>query len=134
MRVMALLTALALVLAGCTSSTDDDAAGGPGGSATTYQVPIEAAHALAGDDRTITVKVSQDGQELKRGTYTTAGKAVDDYEVLFTATAKAGALKIETFDGANPTGFKTIDPSRCGDPNLQVHVVDSAVHLFSNCD
>ncbi len=130
MKRLFLLTSMtAVLLAGCTGApgeTDD--------SDGTYSVPIEAGHAIHGEARTILVKVTQGGQELGSATYSTHGKAVDDFETLFTVTATGGALKIQAFEGSNPLNFKSIDPAKCNDPNFQVHVIDGAVHLWSNCD
>lgn len=130
MRKLLLMLSVAstLALAGCTGTTETDA------PSESYSVPVTAAHAINGDDRTIRVVVSQGGTELKSGTYSTAGKIADDFETLFTVNAAAGPLKLQAFEGTNPLNFKSIDPARCTDPDFQVHVVDGAVHLWSNCD
>ncbi len=128
-RLFLLTSVAAVLLAGCTGAPgetiDADA---------TYRVPVEAGHAVNGDARTISVTVTQGGDELGSGSYSTQGKTVDDFETLFTVTATGGELKIQAFEGSNPLNFKSIDPAKCKDPNFQVHVIDGAVHLWSNCD
>lgn len=132
MRKFILVSAvtIALALAGCAGSTEST----DSGSAKTYNVPVEAAHAVTGSARTISISVTQDGEELGSGTYNTAGKSADDFVTLFNVKASAGPLKIQAFEGNNPLNFKSIDPAKCTDPNFQIHIVDGAVHVWSNCD
>lgn len=125
---------VSLLLAGCTSEGEDDE------PAATYTVPILGAHNVNGADRTIMLKVSQGGEELGSGTYSTAGQAASegtkdsDFKSVFSVKATAGAVKIQVFEGNNPLNFKSIDPSKCTGPDFKVHVIDDAVHLWSNCD
>ena len=138
MRIALLVVVASLALAGCTSSSSGDEAGSS--QSKSYSVPVLAGHDVNGDARTITLKVSQGGSDLKTLTYSTAGKAKtpvgssSGYDVIGTITAAAGALKIQAFEGSNPLNFKSIDPSKCTGPNFEVHVVDGAVHLTSSCD
>lgn len=126
---------VSLLLAGCASSD-----GGDTTPAASYTVPIKGAHNVNGDDRTITLKVTQDGKELGSGTYSTAGQAASegtkdsDFKSVFSVKAAAGPVKIQVFEGNNPLNFKSIDPAKCTGPDFKVHVIDDAVHLWSNCD
>lgn len=121
---------LTLTLAGCAGAAEDSTPA----AEKTYNVPIQAGHAVTGADRTISVKVTQDGKELGSGTYNTAGKTADDFMTLFTVKATGGPLKIQAFEGSNPLNFKSIDPAKCTAPDFTIHVIDGAVHLWSNCD
>lgn len=143
----AIILLLALSLAGCVDSepagdghdpdhgdaSDSQGAGSPSADGT-FTVAVEAAHAVSGAARTITVKVSQEGEELGTASYTTQGKETDVYELILTVTAQPGVVKLQAFEGDEPLNFKSIDPANCPAPKFSVHIIDSAVHLLSNCD
>ncbi len=120
-------------LTGCASSSDSDSQQGTT-SPKTNSVPVKAAHALSGDDRTIRIIMTPNDNELGTGTYSTAGKEKDVFETFFTVTATAGALKLQAFECSNPLKFKSIDPAKCVAPDFQIHVLDGAAHLWSNCE
>jgi hypothetical protein len=132
MRTLAWLAASALLtvtLAGC--------AGGPApaGDAETYEVKVLGSHALRTLDRTITVELHQGGQLVGSGSFTVKKGTPETPVLAFAKTLPAGPVTARAFDGANPVGTKTLDPAKCPRPlEFEMHVVDDAVHTYSNCD
>jgi hypothetical protein len=126
----------ALALAGCAGGSDDGSSnsGNNGGSGTTYSVKVNGAHALQTKTRTIKVDLMEGGANIGSGTFTVNPDMSEEPKLVFERTVK-GPVTARAFEGSNPVGTKTLNPANCPEPlEFEIHVVDDAVHMYSNCD
>ena len=121
----------ALALAGCAGSTT---------SSTTqatqqYDVKVMGSHALQTKDRTIKVDLVQGGKTVATGSFTVKKGTPETPVVAFAKMLPGGPITAKAYENGNPVGTKTLDPSKCPAPlEFEMHVVDDAVHTYSNCD
>jgi hypothetical protein len=123
----------ALALAGCAGESN----GGlpkTGDSDASYPVKVNGAHALQTKTRTIKVDLVEGGTTVGTGSFTVNPSMSEDAKLVFERTVK-GSVTAKAYEGSNPVGVKNLNPATCPKPlEIEVHVVDDAVHMYSNCD
>jgi hypothetical protein len=133
--ILAIVTLLTMTLAGCTASNGDS------GQNPTSDAPVvkkDATVTWAGEvsnDRTLRVTLSQDGAELRAGTFTVTAAKKNVKADLFTQSVAAKDFQIRVFEGSNPTGTEKVQPQTCSGQKvvIDVHATDDAVHISWKC-
>lgn len=139
MRQVALLAAsafLVLAFAGCLESK-----GGSSPTTLTSTGPVakkDATVTWSGEvtrDRTLKVTLSQDGAELRSGTFTVTPSQKNVKTNLFTQSVVAKDFQVRVLEGSNPAGTEKVQPQTCAGSKVAVdiHAVDDTVHIAWKC-
>ena len=124
----------AVALAGCAGSTSGPATQ-TSQQSKQYEVKVLGSHALQTKERTLKVDLVQGGTTVASGTFTVKKGTPETPVVAFSKMLPAGPITAKVYENGNPVGTKTLDPSKCPAPlEFEMHVVDDAVHTYSNCD
>lgn len=132
---LSLAAVATLLLAGCSGNSGPSSNPTTPSAAQTCEVKIMKSHALQTKTRTIKADMLQDGNPIGS---TTFSLSKSDPQTPVQALSKNPACKdvqVKAFEGSNPVGVKTLNPAKCPKPlEFEIHVVDDAVHMYSNCD
>jgi hypothetical protein len=130
---IAILSVVGLALSGCAGDSGESTNTGSG--AQTCEVKVMKNHALDSKTRTIKADLLQDGTIIGTGTFTIGPSEPETPVQVYSKTPSCRDVQIKAYEGSNPVGVKTFSPSKCPKPlEIELHVVDDAVHVYSNCD
>ncbi|MEK6986230.1 MAG: hypothetical protein AABX89_07600 [Candidatus Thermoplasmatota archaeon] len=131
---LAVATVAALALAGCAGSTPAPTSNVQ--PAATYEVKVMKSHALQSKSQwNLRTELVQGGSVVGSGSFTISKTDSQDPQTAYSKTLPGGPIQLKVFEGSNPVGTKTLDPAKCPKPlEFELHVVDDAVHTYSNCD
>lgn len=131
---LSLAAVATLLLAGCSGSPASSDPTTPN-AAQTCEVKVMKNHALQTKTRTIKADLLQDGSTLGTATFTLSKSDPQTPVQVLSKSPTCKDVQVKAFEGSNPVGVKTLNPARCPMPlEFEIHVVDDAVHMYSNCD